>query len=112
MNQVNLVVQLFCDFRTFTLVLKFTSLCYLLPIIKDHLQFRIGAISIIYVEGGSVANKKLVVMTAPIFHEDLDAISLCDRIKNLNTCVNLYPNTPKYKVFGRFYTKSKNGNLS
>lgn len=43
-------------------------------------------------------------MLQPFCHKDFAIRSLGDRIKDLNQCVNLYPDIPKDKAFGAYYT--------
>lgn len=43
-------------------------------------------------------------MLQPFCHKDFAIRSLGDRIKDLNQCVHLYPDIPKDKAFGNYYT--------
>lgn len=43
-------------------------------------------------------------MLQPFCHKDFAIRSLGDRIKDLNQCVYLYPDIPKDKAFGNYYT--------
>lgn len=43
-------------------------------------------------------------MLQPFCHKDFAIRSLGDRIKDLNQCVTLYPDLPKDKAFGNYYT--------
>lgn len=43
-------------------------------------------------------------MLQPFCHKDFGIRSLGDRIKDLGQCVYLYPDIPKDKAFGNYYT--------
>lgn len=43
-------------------------------------------------------------MLQPFCHKDFGIRSLGDRIKDLNQCVTLYPDIPKDRAFGNYYT--------
>lgn len=45
-----------------------------------------------------------VKMIQPFTHKDFAIRSLADRIKDLSQCVYLYPDIPKDKAFGSYYT--------
>lgn len=62
-----------------------------------------GGITIAWVEH-TVDQIPQIVMLQPFCHKDFAIRSLGDRIKDLNQCVNLYPDTPKDKAFGNYYT--------
>lgn len=66
----------------------------------DHI---IGGITIAWVEH-TVDQIPQIVMLQPFCHKDFAIRSLGDRIKDLNQCVTLYPDIPKDKAFGNYYT--------
>lgn len=51
-------------------------------------------------------------MLQPFCHKDFAIRSLGDRIKDLNQCVHLYPDIPKDKAFGNYYTPQPGKNFS
>lgn len=62
-----------------------------------------GGITIAWVEH-TVEQIPQIVMLQPFCHKDFGIRSIGDRIKDLNQCVTLYPDTPKDKAFGGYYT--------
>lgn len=62
-----------------------------------------GGITIAWVEH-TVDQIPQIVMLQPFCHKDFGIRSLGDRIKDLNQCVTLYPDIPKDKAFGNYYT--------
>lgn len=62
-----------------------------------------GGITIAWVEH-TVDQIPQIVMLQPFCHKDFGIRSIGDRIKDLNQCVTLYPDTPKDKAFGGYYT--------
>lgn len=62
-----------------------------------------GGITIAWVEH-TVDQIPQIVMLQPFCHKDFAIRSLGDRIKDLNQCVHLYPDIPKDKAFGNYYT--------
>lgn len=62
-----------------------------------------GGITIAWVEH-TADSMPQIVMLQPFCHKDFGIRSLGDRIKDLNQCVYLYPDTPKDKAFGNYYT--------
>lgn len=62
-----------------------------------------GGITIAWLEH-SAEQIPQVVMLQPFCHKDFAIRSLGDRIKDLNQCVTLYPDTPKDRAFGAYYT--------
>ena len=48
-----------------------------------------------------------VLMIQPFTCRDFCIRSLADRIKDLNNLVYLYPDIPKEKAFGKYYTPEK-----
>lgn len=69
----------------------------------QSLPFAIGGITIAWVEH-TVDQIPQIVMLQPFCHKDFGIRSLGDRIKDLNQCVTLYPDIPKDKAFGNYYT--------
>lgn len=67
------------------------------------LKFNKGGITIAWVEH-TVDAIPQIVMLQPFCHKDFGIRSLGDRIKDLNQCVYLYPDIPKDKAFGNYYT--------
>lgn len=63
----------------------------------------LGGITIAWVEH-TVDQIPQIVMLQPFCHKDFAIRSLGDRIKDLNQCVHLYPDIPKDKAFGNYYT--------
>lgn len=63
----------------------------------------LGGITIAWVEH-TVDQIPQIVMLQPFCHKDFGIRSLGDRIKDLNQCVTLYPDIPKDKAFGAYYT--------
>ncbi|XP_055323870.1 signal transducer and activator of transcription 5B-like isoform X1 [Sitodiplosis mosellana] len=63
----------------------------------------LGGITIAWVEH-TVDQLPQIVMLQPFCHKDFAIRSLGDRIKDLNQCVYLYPDIPKDKAFGNYYT--------
>lgn len=66
-------------------------------------KFNKGGITIAWVEH-TVDAIPQIVMLQPFCHKDFGIRSLGDRIKDLNQCVYLYPDIPKDKAFGNYYT--------
>lgn len=64
---------------------------------------RAGGITIAWVEHTPEQTAQ-IVMLQPFCHKDFAIRSLGDRIKDLNQCVYLYPDIPKDKAFGNYYT--------
>lgn len=64
---------------------------------------RSGGITIAWVEH-TADQIPQIVMLQPFCHKDFGIRSLGDRIKDLNQCVTLYPDIPKDKAFGNYYT--------
>lgn len=67
------------------------------------MHFFSGGITIAWVEH-TVDQIPQIVMLQPFCHKDFAIRSLGDRIKDLNQCVHLYPDIPKDKAFGNYYT--------
>lgn len=63
----------------------------------------LGGITIAWVEH-TVDQIPQIVMLQPFCHKDFGIRSIGDRIKDLNQCVTLYPDIPKDKAFGGYYT--------
>lgn len=63
----------------------------------------LGGITIAWVEH-TADQIPQIVMLQPFCHKDFGIRSLGDRIKDLNQCVTLYPDIPKDKAFGNYYT--------
>lgn len=63
----------------------------------------LGGITIAWVEH-TVDHVPHIVMLQPFCHKDFAIRSLGDRIKDLNQCATLYPNIPKDRAFGNYYT--------
>lgn len=71
--------------------------------LKTIVLSRLGGITIAWVEL-SADQVPQIVMLQPFCHKDFGIRSIGDRIKDLNQCVTLYPDIPKDKAFGTYYT--------
>lgn len=63
----------------------------------------LGGITIAWIEN-TLEMSSQIVMLQPFLHKDFAIRTLGDRIKDLNQCVTLYPDIPKERAFGAYYT--------
>lgn len=76
---------------------------YFENVTQPNFLYFTGGITIAWIEL-NLDNMPQIVMLQPFCHKDFAIRTLGDRIKDLNQCVTLYPDIPKDKAFGAYYS--------